>query len=539
MRVAQRRAEAGQKEALQQKALLEQEIQTRRHSEERFTRFMQHLPGLAWIKDLHGRYTYVNEAAMKVFRGPQDGIYGKTDDELFPPETAAQFKANDQDALTSDTGVQVIETLKHEDGIVHHSLVSKFPIRSSDGKSALIGGIAIDVTDRLRAEEAMREAGHRKDQFLATLAHELRNPLAPLRNAVEVLRWAQGNAELMEQARCIMERQVRHMVRLIDDLLDISRITKGKLQLRKERVDLATVIHAAQETSLPLVKAGKHHLSVTLPDEPIYLDADPVRLAQVVSNLLNNAAKYTENGGRIQLSVERRDQEAVIVVRDSGIGIAAEHLPRIFEMFSQLVPSLERSQGGLGVGLSLVKGLVELHGGRVEARSEGVGKGSEFLIRLPLAAKAATRGMKPSNGEKQPEGTRRRILVVDDNRDSADSMATMLQLMGHDTQMAHDGLQAVQAAGEFRPDVVLLDIGLPVINGYEAARRIREQQWGKNMFVVALTGWGQEEDKRRALEAGFDLHLTKPIGSGDLEELLLRREPRTAVNKHGCSSSAC
>lgn len=385
-----------------------------------------------------------------------------------------------------------------------------------------------EAQSRRQTEEAMKEADHRKDQFLATLAHELRNPLAPLRNAVEVLRWAKGNDELLEQSRSMMERQVRHMVRLIDDLLDISRITKGKLQLRKEQVELASVIHSAEETSLPLLKAAGHDFTIRLPDEPIYLDAGPVRLAQVFSNLLNNAAKYTEKGGRIHLNVERRGGEAVITVRDSGIGIAAEHLPRIFEMFSQIVPTLERSQGGLGVGLSLVKGLVELHGGCVDARSEGAGKGSEFVVRLPLADRPAQAAKETTNGEKPPIGPKRRILVVDDNHDSADSLATMLQLMGHDTELAHDGLEAVERAETYRPDLVLLDIGLPQINGYEAARRIREHQWGKHMLVIALTGWGQEEDKRRAMEAGFDHHLTKPVGFEVLEKLLIQFGPRTS-----------
>jgi signal transduction histidine kinase/ActR/RegA family two-component response regulator len=385
-----------------------------------------------------------------------------------------------------------------------------------------------EVQSRIEMEEAMKEADRRKDQFLATLAHELRNPLAPLRNSAEVLRCAKGDAALIEQARGMIQRQVGHMVRLIDDLLDISRITKGKLQLRKERVGLASVVRTAQETSLPLLKAAGHDFTVTMPDEPIFLDADPVRLAQVLSNLLNNAAKYTEKGGRIQLSVERQGPEAVVTVRDSRIGIAAEHLPRIFDMFSQVRTTLERSQGGLGVRLSLVKGLVELHGGRVEARSDGPGKGSEFIVRLPIADGPARAAAESVDGEKPHDGLKRRILVVDDNRDSADNLATMLQLMGHDTMLAHDGLEAVQAAAAYRPDVVLLDLGLPQMNGYEAARLIREQQWGQNMVIIALTGWGQEEDKKHALEAGFDHHLTKPVGAEVLQDLLIQSEPCSA-----------
>jgi PAS domain S-box-containing protein len=518
MRVARRRAEAVQQDILEQNAHREREIQSQRSSEERFVRFMQHLPGLAWIKDLQGRYVYANDAAMKVFRSTQDELFGKTDDQLFPPQTASQFKENDRQALASDTGVQLVETLEHDDGIIHHSFVSKFPIVGSDGKPALIGGMAIDVTARLQAEEALKAADRRKNQFLATLAHELRNPLAPLRNAVEVLRCAQGNRSLVEEALGMIERQVGHMVRLIDDLLDISRITRGRLQLRKEWVELTAVLRTAVETSRPLLEAARHHFTMTLPSKSIYLDADPTRLAQVFSNLLNNAAKYTEKGGQIELSVERTNGEVAIAVRDSGIGIAAEHLPHLFEMFSQMAPALERSQGGLGIGLSLAKGLVELHGGRVGAYSGGVGKGSEFMVHLPITECPLT--VAAVDGEKPRSGQKRRILVVDDNRDTADSLGMMLQLMGHDIALAHDGLEAVQAATDFRPDVVFLDIGLPRMNGYEVTRYIREQQWGKEMLIVAVTGWGQEEDKRRALEAGFDHHLTKPVGMEVLEKLL-------------------
>jgi PAS domain S-box-containing protein len=621
-----------------------------RESEQRFARFMEHLPGLAWIKDLQGRYLYANDTAMRAFRCTREGLYGKTDDEVFPPETAAQFKANDRKALAGETGVQIIETLEQEDGIVHHSVVSKFPILGPQGGQAFIGGMAIDITDRLRAEEvlaeseqrfrqlaenitqvfwmadppvmkilyispayeqiwgrscqslyeqprsfldavhpedrervrvaslekhgrgeptdeeyrvirpdgtvrwvrdrafpvkdaagqvyrmvgiaedctekkraeeALKQADRRKDEFLATLAHELRNPLAPIRNAVELLRRADGDATLMETARCMMERQLAQMVRLIDDLLDISRITRGKLQLRKERIELAAVVRSALEAARSLIDAQAHQLTITLPPEPIYLDADPIRLAEVFSNLLNNAAKYTEKGGHIWLTAEQQDGEVVVSVRDTGIGIAAEHLLHVFEMFSQVAPALERSQGGLGIGLALVRGFVELHGGSIEARSTGPGKGSEFIVRLPVVQAPAQARLAPSgDGDRSRSLSKCRILVADDLRDSVDSLAMMLRLAGHDTQAAYDGLEAVQAAATFRPDVVLLDIGMPKMNGYEAARHIREQPWGKGIALIALTGWGQEEDKRRALAAGFDHHLTKPVEAAALEKLL-------------------
>jgi PAS domain S-box-containing protein len=626
-----------------------------KESEQRFARFMEQLPGLAWIKDLRGRYVYANDAAVKVFRCTWDGLYGKTDEEVFPPETAAQFKANDREALASETGVQFIETLGHGDDTVHHSVVSKFPILGPEGSPAFVGGIAIDITDRLRAEavlaeseqrfrqlaenikevfwmadpqtteilyispayeqvwgqsceglyeqprsfldavhpedrervrvaalekhsrgeatdeeyrvvrpdgsvrwvrdrgfpvtgangrvyrmvgiaeditekkraeEALREADRRKDEFLATLAHELRNPLAPLRNAVELLRRAGGDAALMEKARSMMERQLVQMVRLIDDLLDISRITRGKLQLRIERVDLAAVVRSAVEAARPLINAQAHELTAALPPDPIYLDADPIRLAQVFSNLLTNSAKYTEKGGHIWLTAERLGGEVVVSVRDTGIGIAAEHLAHIFEMFSQVSPALERSQGGLGIGLALVRGLVGLHGGTVEGRSAGPGRGSEFIVRLPAADTPAQARQEPrEDGEKSRAGPKCRILVADDLPDSVDSLAVVLRLAGHDVRTAHDGLEAVQAAATFRPDVVLLDIGMPRMNGYEAARSIREQPWGTGMALIALTGWGQEEDKRRALEAGFDHHLTKPVDPAALEKLLALIRP--------------
>jgi signal transduction histidine kinase len=367
----------------------------------------------------------------------------------------------------------------------------------------------------------LTEANCRKDEFLATLAHELRNPLAPIRNALELLKHADGDLTLMEQARSMMERQLAQMVRLIDDLLDISRITRGKLNLRKERVELAAVVQSAVEASRPLIEAQAHQCTITLPPAPIYLEADPIRLAQVFANLLTNAAKYTEKRGHIWLTAERLGGEVVMSIRDTGIGIAAEHLTHIFEMFSQVAPALERSHGGLGIGLALVRGLVELHGGKVEVRSAGLGQGSEFIVRLPVVDKPVPTRREPNgNGEKSPAGPKCRILVVDDNRDAADSLALMLRLTGHEIEIAYDGLEAVQAAAAFRPDVVVLDIGLPKMNGYEAARHIREQPWGQGMALIALTGWGQEEDKRRALEVGFDHQLTKPVEAVALEKLL-------------------
>ncbi len=317
----------------------------------------------------------------------------------------------------------------------------------------------------------------------------------------------------------MMERQLGHMVRLIDDLLDLSRITNGKIELRKEQFKLAAAVQDAVETSRPLIEASGHELTLTQPPKPVYVEGDRTRLAQVFANLLNNSARYTERGGHIRLTVEQQGNDAVVKVRDNGVGIPADVLPRVFEMFTQGDRSLERSRGGLGIGLSLVKGLVEMHGGSVEAHSDGPGQGSEFVVRLS-AVLASGRKRPQEGGNGNCRSSKYRILVVDDNRDSADSLALMLKLMGHELRTAHDGLEAVEAAGAFRPDVVLLVIGLPKLSGYDACRRIREQPWGEGMVLIAQTWWGQEEDKRRAQEAGFNFHMVKPVDPAALEKLL-------------------
>jgi PAS domain S-box-containing protein len=386
---------------------------------------------------------------------------------------------------------------------------------------------AADVIERAHAENALIEANRRKDEFLATLAHELRNPLAPIRNAVELLRIKDSPDPELREPREIIERQVRQLTRLVDDLLDVSRITSGRIRLQRERVGLAAVLTDAVESSRPFIEASAHELTVSLPPDPLYVDGDAVRLVQVFSNLLTNAAKYTEKGGHIRLTVERKNGEAVVSVVDTGIGIDAAHLPHVFEMFSQVAPALERSQDGLGIGLSLVRGLVTLHDGSVESHSDGLGMGSEFVVRLPVSEMGEPTAQQPGgNGESSLAPRSRRVLVVDDNHDAAQSLAMMLRVMGHDTQTAFDGLEAIQAAGTFRPDVVLLDIGLPRMDGYEVARQIRRRDWGKTMLLVALTGWGQDEDKERAKAAGFDHHLTKPVDPDTLSTMLAAR-PRT------------
>ena len=365
----------------------------------------------------------------------------------------------------------------------------------------------------------LKDADRRKDEFLATLAHELRNPLAPIRNGLQLLALSDGEGITGEKVRTMMERQLGQMVRLVDDLLDVSRINQGKLELRLERIDIAKVLTSAVEISRPLIEQMGHTLEIMQPDHPVVINADLTRLAQVLSNLLNNAAKYSEREGHITLTAELHAGDVVVAVRDTGIGIAADQLPHIFEMFSQVKSALERSQGGLGIGLSLVNRLVEMHGGSIKARSDGLGKGSEFVVRLPVAVDSSRPESQIEENEDDLK-TSLRILVVDDNRDSADSLAQMLEFMGGDTRIAYDGEQAVTVAGEFQPDVIVLDIGLPKLNGYEACRRIRALPSSNGVMIIAQTGWGQDEDRQRTQEAGFDHHLVKPVDPTTLMKLL-------------------
>ena len=374
---------------------------------------------------------------------------------------------------------------------------------------------------RMRSEEALRDADRRKDEFLATLAHELRNPLAPIRASLQVLRTAPHDSGRVETTCSVMERQVDHMVRLIDDLLDVSRITHGQLALRFERIALTTVVGSAVETLRPMLDAAEQILAVTLPGEAVWLDADPVRLAQALGNLIGNASKYSPRGARIAVDALVDGGSVAIRVRDPGLGIAPEMLPRVFDLFTRAAGPQEQASGGLGIGLSLVRRLVEMHGGTVTAASEGPGRGSEFTVSLPLAAPPPPVETRPVPDE-SASGGRRRILVVDDNRDAAETLQMLLGLWGHEVAIAHDGIEAVEQAAAFRPDVVLLDIGLPRMNGYDACRAIRAQAIGKTAVVVAVTGWGQEQDRRRSADAGFDAHLVKPVDERLLREVVAR-----------------
>jgi CheY-like chemotaxis protein len=377
------------------------------------------------------------------------------------------------------------------------------------------------VHEQRAAEEALKAADHRKNEFLATLAHELRNPLAPIRNAAQVLKVKELADPDLKWGWEVIDRQVQQMARLLEDLLDVSRISHDKLYLRRERIEVAAVIRSAVETSRPLIDSGGQEFTVSLPSEPVYVDGDPVRLAQVFSNLLNNAAKYTEAGGHIELTGTRQGSEVVVSVKDDGIGIASEMLPHIFDIFSQAKRVLDRSQGGLGIGLSLVRALTELHGGRITALSAGLGKGSEFIVRLPMLAEQPLQEA-PAQTEqvKETRAKKCRLLIADDLKDSADTLAMMLKMMGHEVHTAYDGEEAVAAAAQFQPDVVLLDIGMPKLNGYDACRQIRQQPGGKQMLLIALTGWGKEDDRRQTDQAGFDHHMVKPVDPAALMRLI-------------------
>jgi PAS domain S-box-containing protein len=456
---------------------------------------------------------------------PVGGFGGRYEDwkQAVHPDDRDRAEAERRRAVAERTELDTEFRIVRPDGETRWITTKGKVFYGSDGEPVSMLGVSMDITDRKRTEEALRAADRKKDEFLATVAHELRNPLAPIRNAVKILKAKGPPQPELQWGRDVIDRQVQLMARLLEDLLDVSRISRNNLELRKERVELAAVLDAALETSRPMIEAGNHELTLTLPPEPIHLEVDPVRLAQGFANLLSNAAKYTEEGGRIWLTAERHGSDVIVSVKDSGIGITAEMLPRIFDIFSQAKPALVRSQGGLGIGLSLVKGLVDLHGGSVEARSNGPGQGSEFVVRLPVAVEPPVPvPAQPSEDDEQPV-TKCRILIVDDNQDSADSLAMLLEIFGNEVGTAYDGEEAVEAAGALRPEVVLLDIGMPKLNGYDACRRIRQQPWGQEMFLIALTGWGQDEDRRRTEEAGFNFHIVKPVDPAALMKLLASR----------------
>jgi signal transduction histidine kinase/CheY-like chemotaxis protein len=483
-----------------------------------FYRLLETLPAGAYTCDPDGLITYFNAQALELWgraprlNDPIDRFCGSF--KLFATDGTA-ISHDDcwmARALRTDkefNGHEIV--IERPDGRRRTVLAHANPIRDESGKLLGAVNVLVDITDRKHAENGLKE-------FLAILAHELRNPLAPIRTAVQILNREGALAPESQWAVSAIERQVRQMARLIDDLVDVARITSNRLELRKERVELTAVLRAAIETSGTLMKAGGHEFTAALPDTPIRLDADPVRLAQAVSNLLNNAAKYTEPGGHIWLIAERDDDDAVITVRDTGVGIPSATLPHVFEMFTQGEQTRARTLGGLGIGLTLVKRLVEMHGGTVDADSGGQDKGSTFVIRLPALAGTSQGEQAAPDGPVSPPSLR--MLIVDDNRDAADSLAMLLRTIGNEIRTAYDGLEALQVASEFRPEVVLLDIGLPKIDGHEVAQRLRRESWGRRVCLIAVTGWSDESDRARSRTAGFDHHLVKPLDTAHLARLL-------------------
>jgi PAS domain S-box-containing protein len=469
-------------------------------------------------KDLTGKIASWNKGAEALFGYREEEIVGRSVEVLIPEERLDEEPAI-LARIAQGQRVDHYETVRRrKDGSLVEISLTVSPLFDSKGTVVGASKIARDISDRKRAEQALQEEDRRKDEFLATLAHELRTPLAPIGNAVSILGRLRNEPEEFERTRAVMERQLSQMVRLIDDLMDVSRITQGRLHLRLEPVDLASVMRHAVDACGPMADRASHTVTMRAPDRPVRLYADPVRLTQVFSNLLSNACKFTPPRGAILFDASADDDWVTVRVRDSGVGLSRDDLDGIFEMFSQVDKTLERTQSGLGLGLSLAKRLTELHGGTIAATSAGPGLGSEFVVRLPVPAM-------PDNEthvttEMISDLPPMRILVVDDSVDSAESLAMLLNLHGHQATTAHDGIEAVERAGAERPEVILLDIGLPRLNGYDACRRIREQPWGQEMAVIAVTGWGQDEDKRRAREAGFDGHLVKPIDQAALMALL-------------------
>ena len=469
-------------------------------------------------KSLDGIIESWNAGAQRIFGWSAEEAIGQPILLIIPPERHPE-EAGILARLRRGERIEHFETVRvAKDGRRIDVSLTVSPVRDASGRIIGASKVGRDITDQKRVLRALEEASRQKDRFLAMLAHELRNPLAPIRNALQLLRLVEPGSEPADRALAIMDRQLDHLVRLVDDLMDVSRITRGRIEMRKEPVDLGSIVLSAVETSRPALEDGRHQFTLSLPAEPVVVHADFVRLAQVIANLLNNAAKYTDTGGRISLAAERDGSEAVVRVRDNGIGIAAETMPRLFEMFAQAEESVGRSRGGLGIGLALSRSLVELHGGRIEARSPGRGQGSEFIVRLPAAPSAPALDRRAA----APPSRRpaQRVLVVDDNVDAARTLEAVLRSLGHEVDVAHDGAAALDLARSRRPELVLLDLSMPGMDGLEVARRLRQQPDLQPIRLAAVTGLGHEAARRQSREAGFDAHLVKPLSPQDLARLL-------------------
>ena len=475
-----------------------------------------------WVCDREGRNIYASESFLRLLGKTQEQCWNLGwGDALHPDDAAATLEAW-QECVKSGTVWYREHRMRGADGHYHPILAQGVPIRAEDGEITGWAGINLDISRLKQTEEALREADRRKDEFLATLAHELRNPLAPIRHAVKLLESKTIDESQHQWAREVMSRQVYRMALLLDDLLDVSRITRGRLDLKIESVYLSSLVEAAVETARPLIDSKQHRLTIELPKQPIMVAVDPLRISQALSNLLTNAAKYTDAQGKILVKVSIPAAGIDFTVQDNGIGFEPGTLQGMFEMFSQVDSAIERSEGGLGIGLALVKGLIELHGGTVEGASGGLGRGSEFKIHLPrsVIVSGSVEAQADPNAVDTFSDLHLKVLVADDNRDAADSLAMLLEMGGHNVMVVHTGEGALEVAARARPHAMILDIGMPGLTGYEVAQRVRAEPWGKGVYLVAVTGWGQKEDKERALAAGFDDHLTKPVDPDQIERLL-------------------
>jgi PAS domain S-box-containing protein len=496
--------------------------QQRRETEKVYRAIGESIDYGVWVTDPEGRCTYASESFLRLIGMTQEQCADFGWASLLHPDDREVTLAAWRECVKVGRPWYREHRILGQDGTYHPVLAQGVAIRGDDGVIHGWAGINLDVSPMKRTEEALREADRRKDEFVATLAHELRNPLAPIRHATRILDSDRASESQRKWGHEVIARQVEHMALLLDDLLDVSRITRGRLDLKRNYVGLETIVATAVETARPLLDVKRHSLQINLPGEPLELEVDALRLSQALSNLLTNAAKYTDAGGHVVVSVQRLPAGLAIAVQDSGIGLHERSIPRIFDMFSQVESAMERSQGGLGIGLALVKGLVTLHGGTVQAASAGPGRGSTFTIRLPDTC--IVEAMPVPAGRPDLPGayasTRCKVLVADDNSDAAEALAMLLRLSGHEVSVANSGHQALEMAHKEAPEVVILDIGMPEMSGYDVARAIRAQPWGQSLLLVALTGWGQRDDIERAHAAGFDHHCTKPIDAMEIERLL-------------------
>jgi PAS domain S-box-containing protein len=511
------------------------DVTPRVHAEaerERFVRVLENSQDFIGMCDLQGVPFFVNRAGLEMVgldsleQAKQTPVA-----EFFFPEDQARVIGEYLPQVLRDGQGEIEIRFRHfKTGAARWMAYKVLTLTDHSGVPTGFATVSQDVTERKARADDLIEADRRKNEFLAMLAHELRNPLAPLSNAVQAIRRRQpGDEHTLTVATDILDRQIRQMSRLVNDLLDASRVSRGKIELRCTRVALRPIIEEAIETVRPLLARFEHTLTTTLPPEALYVDGDAGRLSQVIGNLLANAAKFTDKAGRIWLSAEREGDEAVIRVRDDGIGIAPEHLQTLFDMFVQVDTAIERSRDGLGIGLTLVKTLVELHGGTVQVHSAGPGCGSEFTVRLAAVSAGADSPEVERRAPALGDSSARRVLIVDDSVDAAESLAMLLAFEGHEIHTAHDGADAVRTAERLRPDIVLMDIGLPILNGYEACRRIRSQPWGAAITMVAITGWGQEDDHEQFAAVGFDLHLVKPVDHDELLRVVASARSRTSA----------